>query len=213
MSHRIKLAALALLAAATACSDQNTPTSSSGDGVEQAGPAAVSSPADERASRERLARQFALALGNATFRARVKAQLERSPVRERKVHFQRYLKGEGRTALRTVAGLSAQAESALEADAARAVPLEMYFPVPAHRARWAGGSDILVATEREDGETPVAFDIGGGRHLLSRHSAARPRRSSRWFPSKPISTVPPLRPRSSAAREALRRPPGRRAST
>ncbi len=167
MSHCIKLAALALLAAATACSDQNTPTSSSGDGVEQAGPAAVSFPADERASRERLARQFALALGNATFRARVKAQLERSPVRERKVHFQRYLKGEGRTALRTAAGLSAPAESALEADAARAVPLEMYLPVPAHRARWAGGSDILVATEREDGETPVAFDIGGGRHLLS----------------------------------------------
>jgi len=43
----------------------------------------------------------------------------------------------------------------------------MYLPVPAHRAAWMGGDEILVATAREDHEAPVAFDIRGQRHVLS----------------------------------------------
>ena len=45
-------------------------------------------------------------------------------------------------------------------------------PVPAHRAAWSGGEDILVATAREDGEAPVAFDMRGRRRLLD--ADARP---------------------------------------
>lgn len=165
MSHRIILGALALLAIATACTDGNTPTSSSNEAIE---PASVSmlNPG-ERVARERLARRFALAMANAGFRARIKAQLDRSPVREHKLHFQRFLNTERRAALRTVAGINKEPTSAVEADAARALPLEMYFPVPEHRARWSGSSDILVATGLEDGDTPVAFDTHGRRRLLS----------------------------------------------
>ena len=83
------------------------------------------------------------------------------------MHFQRLLHREGKSTLRDVARLSRDAESAVEADAARSVPLELYLPVPEHRARWAGGADVLVATEREDGEAPVAFDVQGQRHVLS----------------------------------------------
>ena len=168
MSYRIKLSALALLAGIAGCSDSNTPTSSSDVPANAAGPGAGSpAPTDERISRERLARRFAIALADADFRARVKAQLDRSPIREQKIHFQRFLRAEGRTALHAVARLSREAESSVETDASHALPLELYFPVAEHRAGWSGGRDVLVATAREDGESPVAFDLRGRRHLLS----------------------------------------------
>ena len=52
-----------------------------------------------------------------------------------------------------------------EADDAPA--LEFYFPVPAHRARWQGDENILVATAWADGDAPVAFDTRGNRLVLS----------------------------------------------
>ncbi|MGH7499796.1 MAG: hypothetical protein ACREL3_13210 [Gemmatimonadales bacterium] len=183
MSYRITLAALALLAGITGCSEPTTPAPSSGDAVEAAGPAAGSpATADERTSRERLARRFAVALADADFRAKVKAQLDRSPVREQKVHFQRFLRAEGRTALRAMARLSREVESAVETDASHSLPLEVYFPVPTHRARWSGDSDVLVATAREDGDIPVAFDARGRRHILS---ATKP-------PATPVLAVVPV---------------------
>jgi hypothetical protein len=45
--------------------------------------------------------------------------------------------------------------------------LEMYFPVPEHRAAWRGGDDLLVATALKDGDTPVAYDVRGRRYVLS----------------------------------------------
>lgn len=168
MSHRLKLGALALLAIVTACSERSAPTSSSDEPVDAAGPAPAAPPSvGERASRERLARSLALALADADFRASVKSNLDRSPFREHKLHFQRFLGADGRAAQRAVARLTREAESAVQTDASRSVPLEMYFPVPEHRQRWTGASDILVATEREDGEAPVAFDVHGRRHVLS----------------------------------------------
>jgi len=44
--------------------------------------------------------------------------------------------------------------------------LEIYLPVPEHRAAWKGDDHLLVATAARDGEIPVAFDLAGGRHLL-----------------------------------------------
>jgi hypothetical protein len=163
MCHRIRLGALALLGALTACSDRDVPTAPAAG----SSPAAVTPPADERGSRERLARSLALALANPGFRASVKAQLDQSPIREHKVHFQRFLDGEGRRALREIARIGREAETNIDADARRAIGLEMYFPVPEHTARWEGGADLLVATAREDHEAPVAFDLEGRRQVLS----------------------------------------------
>jgi hypothetical protein len=122
---------------------------------------------DEAAIRERLARRVARALGNASFREYVKTQLDASPVREHKLHFQRFLGSSDRRALRELARTAGEPESVIEADARRAIPLEMYFPVAEHRARWAGDENVLVATEREEHEIPVAYDIYGRRHWLS----------------------------------------------
>src|SRR5262249_17895888 len=82
---------------------------------------------------------------------------------------------QGGQALRDVARLSRDAEADVEADASRSVALEMYFPVPEHRASWNGGDDLLVATALKDGEAPVAFDTRGRRQVLSPlHPPARP---------------------------------------
>jgi len=109
----------------------------------------------------------ARALGSASFRAYVKSQLDASPVREHKLQLQRFIGAADRRALRELARAGGEPEAAVEGDARRAIPLEMYLPVPEHRARWAGEENILVATEREERETPVAYDTKGRRHLLS----------------------------------------------
>ena len=49
----------------------------------------------------------------------------------------------------------------------RPLPLELYMPVPAHRAAWKGDDRILVATAHADHEAPVAYDVRGRRQILS----------------------------------------------
>src|SRR6185312_1218702 len=86
---------------------------------------------------------------------------------EHKLHFQRWLQASDRRALKALAKASRESETAVDVDAQFAPALEMYLPVPAHRAAWTGGEDVLVATARADHEAPVAFDIRGRRRLLS----------------------------------------------
>src|SRR6266581_205295 len=47
-----------------------------------------------------------------------------------------------------------------------AIELEIYLPVPAHRAAWTGDENILVATALTDDDPPIAFDPTGRRHVL-----------------------------------------------
>jgi hypothetical protein len=131
---------------------------------------------------DRLTRRMARALADPDFRVYIKAQLDRSPFVEHKLQFQRFLLGSDRRAVRELARLSAESESAVEADAATAVPLEMYFPVPAHRAGWTGGADILVASAREDREAPVAYNVKGRRQVLSPDTP----------PSTPVLVIVPV---------------------
>ncbi|HMG18690.1 MAG TPA: hypothetical protein VK573_08200, partial [Gemmatimonadales bacterium] len=76
---------------------------------------------------ERLARQFARALRNPAFREYLKAQLDASPFGEHKLQFQTFLGAGGGRALRYF-------EEDVEQEAKAAIALEVYFPVPAHRA-------------------------------------------------------------------------------
>jgi len=152
MLHRIlTIAALAAVVVLTACSDR-TPLNPAGDAVLTASEATREKP-------EKLARQLAKALGNPVFRAYVKAQLDASPFREHKLQFQSFLGASGGRALRYL-------EEGAEQEAKAAIPLEIYFPVPAHRAAWTGDDNLLVATGITDRDVPVAFDVRGGRHLL-----------------------------------------------
>jgi hypothetical protein len=136
----------------------------------------------EREAMDRLARRVARAMADPAFRSYVKEQLDRSPFSEHKVQVQGFLRGSNGRALKELARLSATSENEVEEDATNATPLEMYFPVPAHRAKWSGGPDLLVASAWEDHESPVAYDVRGKRQLLSADSP----------PATPVLAVEPV---------------------
>jgi len=178
LSHTSRLAApaaLALLVGGLACSDR-TPGTGPAPGP-AAGPRA-GSPATTTAAAappEQLARGLALALADPAFRARVRAELDRSPYREHKLPFQRFLAADGGLALAALARGTGRATTELAREADRTIPLEMYLPVPAHRRAWTGGPDVLVATAIADHDVPVAFDVHGSRRLLDpAHPPATP---------------------------------------
>jgi len=154
-----RAAALALLVGALACSDR--PPGTAPDAPPGA-PDALSAAARP----ELLARSLALALGDPAFRAHVKAELDRSPFREHKLSFQRFLGADRGRALSAMAGRTGVATTELARAADGAIPLEMYLPVPEHRRSWTGDANVLVATAVADHDPPVAFDVQGNRQLL-----------------------------------------------
>ncbi len=176
-SRRAALASLALLVGALACSDRAPGTAPDAAGARDLlpGTAAAAKP-------ELLARSFALALGDPAFRAHVKAQLDRSPFREHKLSFQRFLAGGGGRALSAMARGTGLSQTSLARAAGDAIALELYLPVPEHRRAWAGGENVLVATAIADHDVPVAFDVHGTRQLLD---PERP-------PATPVIAVVPV---------------------
>ena len=159
MSRTSCLMALAVVFAVAGCSDRTAP--------EPATESAQVSRDIPSAARERLARRIALALADDGVRARLKQDLDRSPVREHKLHLQRYLSSSQARAEGDVARLTGEARTAVELDARRAPDLELYLPVPAHRAAWTGDARILVATTGDERQPPVAFSPKGERFVLS----------------------------------------------
>jgi len=155
MLHRILIiGALTAAALSAACGDR-TPLNPPQDAALTGG----ASPGAPPQKPEKLSRQFAQALKNPAFRAYVKAQLDASPFPEHKLQFQTFLGANGARALRYL-------EAGAEQEAKAAIPLEIYFPVPAHRAAWTGDENVLVATAITDRDAPIAFDPRGGRHVL-----------------------------------------------
>jgi hypothetical protein len=161
-----RLGALALAATLAAC-DRTPPTAGSDD----AGAASSTAPAPgstaQRGAMDRLARRLARALADPAFRLYLKQQLDGSPFAEHKLHLQKLLHASHRRVLKDVARLSASSEAVVEADASEAAPLEIYFPVPAHRSQWSGGGEVLVASAWEDRDAPVGYDVIGRRYVLS----------------------------------------------
>ncbi|HEY7505106.1 MAG TPA: hypothetical protein VH700_13470 [Gemmatimonadales bacterium] len=159
MPRTLRSLVLAVVLTAAACTDRISPEPSS----EQ--PPIGDTPT---AARERLAHRVALALRDERFRAQLKRDLDRSPVREGKLHFQRYLAASHARARIALAQASGEAGGAVSVDATRAPALELYLPVPAHRAAWTGEERILVATTGDDRESPIAFSPSGERLVLDR---------------------------------------------
>jgi hypothetical protein len=155
---------LALLAAA-ACSDRPADTATAPPSDTAGPPATTVTGSVQRP--ERLARLFARALRNPVFRAYVKAQLDSSLFPEHKVQLQRFLGARGQRALRAIALENRTSDADVAREAEAAIPLEVYLPVPSHRAAWRGDEQVLVATALTDREAPVAFSPDGRRALLS----------------------------------------------
>ncbi len=128
---------------------------------------------------EALAKMFAKGLKNPAFRAYLKAQLNASPYREHKLEFKTFLAANDSRAMREIAVENGATKDALADEAKAAIALEVYFPVPAHRAAWTGDEQVLVATAVTDDDPPIAFD---GRNGLRPAPRARHRmhRQLRW---------------------------------
>jgi hypothetical protein len=159
MSRTLRSLLLAVVLAAPACSDRTSPDPSADQ--------PQASRDTQSAARERLARRLALALRDQQFRAQLKQDLDRSPVREKKLHFQRYLASSHARPAVALARASGEAGGAIALDAREAPALELYLPVPAHRAAWAGEERILVATQGDERQPPIAFSPSGERLVLS----------------------------------------------
>ena len=179
MSTRITIGALALAIALVAC-ERSEPTAGNEETLPTVLPTSQSSA--ERGAMDRLARKLARALADPGFRAYLKSQLDGSPFPEHKLQFQRLLLQSDRHALKEVARIAGTSEAELDGDLKDAIPLEIYFPVPSHRAVWKGGLNVLVASARGDQEAPIAYDVTGRRQVLS---AERP-------PSTPVLSVVPV---------------------
>ena len=158
MLHRIL--AVAALTAALGCADRAPVTEPDGGA-----PAAVSL-ANLSKRPEALAKIVAKGLRSAAFRAYLKAQLDASPYREHKLQFQTFLAANSGHALRQIASESGVGEESITEQAKAAIELEVYIPVPAHRALWTGDENILVATALTDDDPPIAFDAQGRRQVL-----------------------------------------------
>jgi hypothetical protein len=180
MSRRACFAAVMLGAALAGC-DRPSPTAVD-DGAPAPNKPLASQEARERSAMDRLARRVARAMDNPEFRTYVKDQLDRSPIREHKLHFQRFLGAPDHRALGYLARLNQETEAAVTSDAQASSALEMYLPVPAHRAAWTGDANILVASAREDGENPVAYDVRGRQQVLS----------AKTPPSIPVLAIEPV---------------------
>ena len=176
MSPRNILAAMALLAGIAACADRTPPTAPLSAALAP-GPAAA-----EQERMQRLARYLARALDDPGFRVSLRAALEQSSFAEHKVYFQGLLTENNRRVLRDIARVTGIRENLIQDDAANTMALEIYLPVPEHRARWKGEPDILVATAITDGDIPVAFDTRGVQHLLD---PLRP-------PDRPVLSLVPV---------------------
>jgi hypothetical protein len=165
MSSKIRLSALALTAVFAACDRTHPPSAPEEPTAEETNrPGTLSV---ERTAMDRIARRLARALADPGFRAYIKAQLDQSPVVEHKLQLQEFLQRSNQRALHELARVTAALPAEIELEARQAIPLEIYFPVAAHRAQWTGGPDLLVASAREDRDAPVAYDIQGRRYMLS----------------------------------------------
>ncbi|MEO5739116.1 MAG: hypothetical protein ABIS29_00780 [Vicinamibacterales bacterium] len=156
--------ALALALAAAACTADTTqpvPTTALA--------ALVSEGKSDAQSRQgELARRVALALRDPDLRQRVKVDMRDAPMKEFKLRLTDYLIGaSGSKLLASVAQSGATSENAVLGDMRGLPQLEFYMPVAEHRKKWRGEDNLIVATQIEDTDDPIAWDLTGKRVKLS----------------------------------------------
>lgn len=160
---------------------------------------------DMRDALSRITRSVAVALADEHMSSSVYEAIHRSPYREGKLHFRSFLNGDGVRLVARIAEIRSVQPDQVFAGLDSVLDLEFYMPVPAHRAMWKGGTDLLVASSlQDDGRPPIAYDVTGKQVVLS--SAEAP-------PSTPTLALVPVEtdfssvPRS-AAESPLSEQPG-----
>jgi len=109
----------------------------------------------------------ALSLSNDAFRAEVLQQMRNAPFKEHKLELRQYLDPARLARLSSASGKGAtELASALQTVRA----LEFYMPVASQRESWTGDPNLLVASQLDDGEEIVAFDLKGRQVAVTESS-------------------------------------------
>lgn len=148
----------------SACDEAPTPTEA-GPRAEPAPDAAAAWQGSVRGDAAvEVTRLVARALGNPGLRSRVKNDMRTSPFLEHKLELASYLKGKrGGVLLAKMAQRSDRSKNDVLAPLPVLEPLrlEFYMPYDEHRATWTGGSEVLVASQFDEGEKPAAYTTDG----------------------------------------------------
>jgi hypothetical protein len=145
---------------AAACSDnQLTPTAPAADPSVAASVAVT----QEQEALDQIARAVALALQDQGLRQRIKNDMRASRYQEHKLDLSSYLRGEsGGILLAKMAKETGRSRDELLALLGGVRPLEMYFPVRAHREGWTGGADLQVLGHlTASGDPTAAYALTG----------------------------------------------------
>jgi hypothetical protein len=157
--YRSISAILCAAALTTACSDtQSAPTA-----LDPSMNVAASGTATEQKALDQIARAVALALQDQGLRQRIKNDMRASAYDEHKLDLRSYLHGQsGGILLAKMAKETGRSRDELLALVGSVRPLEMYFPVRAHRESWTGGSDLQVLGHlTASGDPTAAFALSG----------------------------------------------------
>jgi hypothetical protein len=110
-----------------------------------------------------LARDVALALQDADIRRLVFEEIGASPYREHKLHFARFVRGQGAPLLDRVATVRSRTADAVLMALDSVVDVEFYMPVPEHVAGWRGDANLIVVAQLSDEAVPIGFTLTGQR--------------------------------------------------
>jgi hypothetical protein len=169
-------AAAAVLVAVAACGDE-APTAPRAPGNPTLAASAATEPESPELQREdalasELARALARALDKPALRNDVKRAMRAAMHREHKLELRRYFRSSDgaqvASAVRQqLAGPGDRLTQLLEALPA----LEVYLPVRAHRAKWRGGSELVVAAGLHEAHAPSGFRLDGTPFALDAAAA------------------------------------------
>jgi len=161
---RVRSVAVLALIVLAGCSDRGPSDPDERTRIPIAGPSLMSAagilvPEHEmQAHMQSVARAVAVALQDDGMRQLVLDEIQRSPYQEQKLHFRSLLTGRGAVLLDRMATATARSPQSILAVLDSIIDLEFYMPVPAHRALWQGGPDVLVATVlHDDGTIPTGI--------------------------------------------------------
>jgi hypothetical protein len=159
------LGSLVAAAMVVACDREGTPTLAAPP-VESA-VSGVTAPSSKLTPLQQTGRALALALKDPSLRALIHQELTHSEVKEGKLHFQRFLRGAGAPLVAAMGRAAKLREEEVSGLLKQLGSAEFYLPVAEHRQRWSGGSELIVATQWEESEIPVGFDLEGQPVALS----------------------------------------------
>lgn len=118
-----------------------------------------------------LARAFATALSDPTLRRAVRSHLASSrATAEHKLNLSAYARGAGQGLIARAASASGVSAQRLQAAMSALPVVEFYMPVAAHRDRWTGAEDVLVAASMTP-NVVVAYDSRGNEVPVSAENA------------------------------------------